>query len=282
MKLLFTSDIHQMDSKWKKLVQISQKEKPDIIGIAGDILPKQNGILSQMPFISHLKKYAKNIRNNTSAKLLMILGNDDNQLMIPEMEKEHENLWFYIPEKVVTIKGYEFAGMPFVPDYPFGYKYWCAPDSKDNFRIDQCYNPVLINEYNRFEQIPSMTKYFESKKSIWDSLKETSEKVKDIHKSIWMIHAPPSKCNLDACASGYKVGSDAVLKFIEEYQPLITVHGHIHESPEYTGKTWYNKVGNTICIQGGQLGFDVHYTIVEIEDGRIISVKHSIYGEAAL
>lgn len=269
-----------MGNKWKQFVKICKQEKADLVGIAGDICPKQDGILSQVNFMPHLKKYAQAI--NEFSKLTLMLGNDDNQLLIPEMEKEHGNLWHYAPDNVMELNGHEIIGMPFVPDYPFGYKFWCAPEFKDDFRIQPCYNPVLINANNEFEQIPSMTKYFDTKTTMWDCLKNTATKVKNIEKSIWMIHAPPSDCDLDVCASGYKVGSRAILKFIEEYQPLITIHGHIHESPEYTNLTWFKKVIGTMCIQGGQMGFDVHYVVIEVEDGKIMNMRHSIYGEAVL
>ena len=42
---------------------------------------------------------------------------------------------------------------------------------------------------------------------------------KDMKKSIWLIHAPPSDLFLDVCCHGAKVGSNAVLKFIQQYQP---------------------------------------------------------------
>jgi Icc-related predicted phosphoesterase len=43
--------------------------------------------------------------------------------------------------------------------------------------------------------------------------------------------------------------------FLKENQPLLSLHGHIHESPEVSGG-WYTSIGNTICIQPGQ---SVHY-----------------------
>jgi uncharacterized protein len=35
-------------------------------------------------------------------------------------------------------------------------------------------------------------------------------------------------------------------------QPLLALHGHIHESPVYSG-IWKAQIGKTICIQPGQL-----------------------------
>ena len=268
-----------MISKWKSLVKICEQDKVDVVAIAGDLLPKNEGIESQLPFIKSMRKYAKKI-NDTGAKIVIVLGNDDNQLMIPEMIKAHdEGLWHYIPENVVEICGHEFAAMPYVPDYPFGYKFWCRAEYKDNLRIDpvQYCDPLIINENNKFEIIKDYPQYLKNHKSIWDSLMDTASNVKDIHKSIWLIHAPPANLFLDVCARGEKVGSHAIHEFIVKYQPLITIYGHIHESPEYNGHKWCQNEGNTLCIQGGQIGFDLHYSVIEVENGKITNMRHSIY-----
>ncbi len=281
MKLLAVTDIHQMISKWKSLVKINNQEQPDVMAIAGDLFPKDTYITGQMPFMKHLVKYATKIRENDT-EIVIILGNDDNQNLIPAMEQgDKDGLWHYIPEKTVKIHGYEFAAMPWVPDYPFGYKYWCRGEFPDYLRIDpqQFTKPVLVNSKNEFEVIEDYKKYLMGKKTIWQSLNDTAIQVKDINKSIWLIHCPPALVNLDVCSHGGKVGSNAVLKFIKEQQPLLTIHGHIHESPAFNNKQWKHKEGNTLCIQAGQMGMDLYYTMIEFQDGVLINSKHSIYGE---
>jgi Icc-related predicted phosphoesterase len=41
------------------------------------------------------------------------------------------------------------------------------------------------------------------------------------------------------------VGSTAVRKFIEKVQPLLTLHGHIHEAPGHV------RIGRTLAINAG-------------------------------
>jgi len=43
------------------------------------------------------------------------------------------------------------------------------------------------------------------------------------------------------------VGSVAIRRFIEERQPLVTLHGHIHESARLTG-SWREQIGRTHCL----------------------------------
>jgi Icc-related predicted phosphoesterase len=85
--------------------------------------------------------------------------------------------------------------------------------------------------------------------------------VKDFDKCIFNFHAPPYDTPLDLApeltkdltpvmsrAGGFKmvhVGSKSVRAAIEKYQPLIGLHGHIHESRAYA------TIGRTIVINPG-------------------------------
>ena len=68
---------------------------------------------------------------------------------------------------------------------------------------------------------------------------------KDMAKSRYVIHTPSHRLGLDICYDGAEVGSKAVYNFLEKHQPRLSLHGHIHESPEVTGR-WYAKLGMTI------------------------------------
>jgi len=74
---------------------------------------------------------------------------------------------------------------------------------------------------------------------------------RDPGKAVYVIHGPPAGIGLDVCRGGEAVGSPAMFRFLESRQPLLSLHGHIHESPEETG-TWKSTIGRTIVIQPGQ------------------------------
>lgn len=89
---------------------------------------------------------------------------------------------------------------------------------------------------------------------------ELAQQVPDMSKCIFNVHAPPWGSNLDLApeldddfkptmdAGGLKmkaVGSTAVLEAIRTYQPLLALHGHIHECSAGV------KVGRTLCINTG-------------------------------
>ncbi len=105
----------------------------------------------------------------------------------------------------------------------------------------------------------------------WHSPRELSEEdiatrietlrgtVDDARPVIFNLHVPPFESGLDnapqiredlslvggAHARMVPVGSRAVRSAIEEYQPLLALHGHIHESRATA------KIGRTVCINPG-------------------------------
>jgi len=72
-------------------------------------------------------------------------------------------------------------------------------------------------------------------------------------KAIYIMHMPPARLKLGQLYhQNLDIGSEDIRQFIKEKQPLLTLHGHIHEAPETTTGKWINHIGNTICIQPGQ------------------------------
>ena len=75
--------------------------------------------------------------------------------------------------------------------------------------------------------------------------------------------SPPYQTRLDRAALDGRlfddapldvhVGSIAVRRFIEQRQPLVTLHGHVHESARLTG-SWQEKIGRTHCFSAAHDG----------------------------
>jgi len=78
--------------------------------------------------------------------------------------------------------------------------------------------------------------------------------------ALMALHVPPYDSGIDVCpeldanlkiiARGGQilmkpVGSPAVRRLIERLQPLVTLHGHIHEAPGHT------RIGRTLCMNPG-------------------------------
>ena len=94
--------------------------------------------------------------------------------------------------------------------------------------------------------------------------------------TVYVMHAPPFRTNLDALYDGRSVGSRAIRQFIEENQPYLTLHGHIHEAPSRSG-SYRDKIGNTVCVNPGQGSKDLHAVVFELEDV-LNTMNHTIFG----
>jgi Icc-related predicted phosphoesterase len=107
---------------------------------------------------------------------------------------------------------------------------------------------------------PWQTPREESEDELYARLDALAGQVRDPRKSVFMIHVPPHDSGLDTAplldenlrptiSAGDvlrgPVGSTAVRRIIEDYQPLLAIHGHIHESG---GE---RKIGKTLCINPG-------------------------------
>jgi len=94
---------------------------------------------------------------------------------------------------------------------------------------------------------------------LYEKIEEMADKLEKAESAIFNIHVPPYDTGLDTCprldttvypprpiiGEYISAGSIAVRKAIEKYQPLVGLHGHIHES---RGKA---KIGRTLCFNPG-------------------------------
>jgi Icc-related predicted phosphoesterase len=92
---------------------------------------------------------------------------------------------------------------------------------------------------------------------------ETAGQLSDASNAIFNLHVPPKDSTLDTCPKPdtsswppkpvvvggevvtFGAGSSAVADAIRSYQPLVSLHGHIHESTAVT------TIGRTTCINPG-------------------------------
>lgn len=102
-----------------------------------------------------------------------------------------------------------------------------------------------------------------SDEKLGDMIEELVAKVSDLEHCIFNFHDPPNDSTLDTCPkldwntdppspifSGgqmvmFGAGSQSVRRAIETHQPMLGVHGHIHESQGMV------RIGRTVCINPG-------------------------------
>lgn len=86
---------------------------------------------------------------------------------------------------------------------------------------------------------PFGTPFEPSDLEIENGLRSAYKKISDIETKVQVTHAPPANTKLDVIFSGAHVGSEAVRKIIQEFQPTLAISAHIHESKgtDVLGKT---------------------------------------------
>jgi Icc-related predicted phosphoesterase len=155
--------------------------------------------------------------------------------------------------------------MNWVSDLPFGLKDRARKDTTD-FKHPKQIGKQYLSIPNGFKRIEDWFSYAVTIPTIEDELKNLV-KPSDMSNTVYIFHNPPANIDLDVTFNGRKVGSKAEYAFLKENQPKLSLHGHIHESPDVSGK-WYSQIGNTICIQPGQSQQDqdsLIYVLIDLE-----------------
>lgn len=113
-------------------------------------------------------------------------------------------------------------------------------------------------------------------------LDRLADEVEDMENCVFNLHCPPINSGLDEApeldeelrprmgTTGVvmaSVGSTAVKEAIEKYQPLLGLHGHIHESKAT------NMLGRTRCINAGSEYSEgiLHGALVKVGKGKVLN-----------
>jgi Icc-related predicted phosphoesterase len=156
-------------------------------------------------------------------------------------------------------------------------KVYCCPGNDDMDEVDKLVRSsrrvVLVEgQVTPLDGVHEMIASGWSNRTPWDTHREEDEdqlklryeamicQLKDPRNAVFNIHVPPYKSSLDEAPELDKdlrpkmagqalkaVGSTAVRKVIEDTQPLLGLHGHIHEG------RGTSRIGKTLCINPGSM-----------------------------
>jgi Icc-related predicted phosphoesterase len=275
MKILYVTDLHGVKWKYDQIIEVSLTEDVDIIINGGDMLPTRPNFFIQDQFIlDFLDPYFNKI-NSHKIKYLFIAGNDDMSIHDDLLESIANKYPFIhsIQNKIYNINGFEFIGLDLVTDLPFGLKDRARMDTED-FEFPKQIGKPLKSSKDGVEKIDDWFAYAATLPTIEQEL-DRLEEPKNLKSSIYVLHMPPSNVSLDVCNDARRVGSDAIYEFIKKTQPLLTLHGHIHESPQMSNK-WHNEIGNTICVQPGQSNYYEDFLVYVIIDLDTMNLERKI------
>ena len=259
-KCFFVSDLHGQKRRYKALFSKIKQEKPGAIFLGGDLLPSfgsrgesdfLNDYLSQ-EFIA-----LKTRLGSDYPRVFLILGNDDGKSQEEDLIRymEREKIWEYIHNKSAQFGPYNIYGYAYVPPTPFLNKDW------ERYDISRYVDPGCIapeDGWRSVEQPLNIIQYATIQADL-----NTLIGNNDLSNSILLFHTPPYKTNLDRADLDGKmidhvpldvhVGSIAVKNLLLDRQPLLTLHGHVHESARLTG-FWKEQLGETTALSAAHDG----------------------------
>lgn len=261
----FVSDLHGSQERFEKLFKQIRIEKPDAVFLGGDLMPSglfafTSNLMEPELFVQEfltyeLSRLKKELATNYP-EIYMIMGNDDAKIYEPLfIDLDKKGLLHYIHNKKVRHTDYDIYGYAYVPPSPFMLKDW------EKYDVSRYVDPGCVppEEGSFSVSVDKKNLAYETIQKDLDSLVGDAE----VSQSIFLFHTPPYKTKLDRAALDGKfydhvpldvhVGSIAVERFIKDRQPLITLHGHIHESTSITGE-WKDHLGSTICMNAAHNG----------------------------
>jgi uncharacterized protein len=181
-----------------------------------------------------------------------------------------------------------------------GRRLFVAPGNDDFLELDAALQGSQIvtfaeNRCLKMDDSHEMITTGYSNPTPWETPRELSEdalgaridgmlrEVHDYENLIAVLHPPPYDSGIDGApkinsdleiqkeefgqVGTMAVGSHAVREFIEQRQPLVSLHGHVHE-----GRGVVN-IGRTVCINPGSEYTEgiLNGAIVELAPGRVVS-----------
>jgi Icc-related predicted phosphoesterase len=261
----FVSDLHGRTALYQKLFSVITQDLPKAVFLGGDLLPSgslhfadkntlQNDFTDDFlaPELLKLKRTLK----SDFPHFFMILGNDDARAEEAAiLRHERENLWNYMHDRKLDFMNYRIYGYSCVPPTPFILKDW------ERYDVSHFVDPgASAPEEGRLTVAASQKEIHDH--TIQDDLENLSAG-DSLEQAIFLFHAPPYQTRLDRAALDNRfvdhvpldvhVGSIAIQRFIQKRQPLVTLHGHVHESARLTG-SWQEKIGRTFAFSAAHDG----------------------------
>lgn len=267
----FVSDLHGKVDRYQKLFAAILENPPAAVFLGGDLLPHGLHQIDHADFLNDvLASGFRNLREQLGAnypRVFLILGNDDPRIeeeVIKEMAAQ--GLWEYVHDRKVQLGSHSIYGYNYVPPTPFLLKDW------ERYDISRYIDPGCVSpeEGIRTVLIPIREMKYATIQKDLNRLAGDD----DVAQAVFLIHSPPYQTKLDRMALDGQmvdhapldvhVGSIAVRRFIEERQPLLTLHGHIHESARLTGD-WRERLGRTFMFSAAHDGPELALVRFDLE-----------------
>jgi len=284
LRLFFAADIHGNDVCWRKFLNAAHFYEVRALVMGGDLCGKAlvPVVANHQGHSAHVGGEIR--RANTPEELEQLerairMNGFYPWRASPEMVEElrqHEELRAQIFERVIVEDFRRWIGLADAKLASTEVRAYVIPGNDDPWSIDQLLegSPAVVPCDGRITRIGTheLLSFAWSNRTPWNSYRELdeddlyrrlrtlSDRLETPQTAIFNVHVPPFDSGLDMAPEldqtlrpvlgggqprMIPVGSKAVRQIIEEVQPLLTLHGHIHESQGI------KRIGRTVAINPG-------------------------------
>lgn len=287
MRIAYTADLHGDLESYRMLLELGSQTGARAAIVGGDLFPHAIQIDRapevQLLFLhEQLRPLLIEYRQRCpDLQVFLLPGNDDWAMAAGDLALlAAEGLVHPLHEQVYDLHA---LGLSDVPLWLAGYA--CVP-----------LTPFSIKDYERRDDGPLPPYSFDMAFTSWRGRVEkasaahvaampsiaealaTLASQSDPARTIYVCHTPPHDTPLDAMPRGRHPGSRALRSFIELRQPLITLHGHIHEAPQISGQ-YATRIGATWCANPGHDQRRFQAICLDTEHIEK-TIEHTVFGKA--
>jgi len=266
-RVCFTSDLHGDVRLYEQLGELLRAEMPDLLVLGGDLFRDVDRDAPVLPQVARMvQELMHRVRlwcdGNPRLRVACVAGNHEIVPIREALEVQHAAGRLMLLSRS---RPWHYAGLVWL-----GYE--CTPPSphwaKDFERCDVPDDPPPAFDgvewdpaQQRLREVTA-AEYFARQPSM---VAELADVVTPAQPWVLVAHAPPYDSRLDRLFSvAHPIGSQAVRRFIEERRPVLSLHGHVHESPQVTG-AYIDQIGQTLAINPGQGHERLHAVLFDLE-----------------
>lgn len=285
-RLFFATDVHGSTVCWRKFVNSAEFYDADVLVLGGDTTGKaifpiidegdqytcdRQGEEQVFSDEEELEDYMETLENRGYYPYVLEQeeyerlknadesGDHQDEIFVQEMQHRIEEWIDLAEERLDDTPVYACPGNDDPEEID---ETWQSSDQIDlvEGEVVEVGNGFQLASSGWTEPTPWDTDREESEEELRERLERVVSRVDDYERAIFNFHEPPYDSELDeapeldddlqpkfGAQSTEPVGSTAVREVIEEYQPPLSLHGHIHES---RGQT---TIGDTIAINPGSV-----------------------------
>jgi Icc-related predicted phosphoesterase len=283
MRIVYTSDLHGHLELYRAAGEAVARYGAEALILGGDLCPgtpsasarhlpqAQPEFLRQelQPLLGAWK------RTQPRFRVFAIPGNDDCQTILPALaELESRGLLENLHGAAKTLGDYTLLGLAFVPPTPFSIKDFERRDFSKDVTGREKTPWAVVSSARGFEPLGDFATYLRAQPALEEELERLP--LADPARTVAVIHGPPYGTVCDRLFNGAHIGSRALRSWIERRQPLLTLHGHIHESPLVSGK-FCERLGATTIVNPGCDHQRPHLVFLDLPS--LAEIEHSVFGK---